>query len=207
MTIAFPCESCGHRYEVDGSLAGKKCRCKKCNHVFVIPVPQAASSASPRSMKSFGEGTSPAASTPKAKAAKVKPAAPTADPYYTADDPYGFDDEPAPRRKAPAPEEDEEFVPRQTFKPASGKPRKKKKKGVGSLLGSVPDWAYLACGVVVVAMLIGAVFNQAVAAAVMVLALLAALACLLVGSIGFIVVPFRESVVCGLMALFVPFYG
>ena len=26
MTIAFPCENCGHRFEVDASLAGKKCQ-------------------------------------------------------------------------------------------------------------------------------------------------------------------------------------
>ena len=39
MTIAFPCESCGHRFEVDGALAGRKCRCKHCGHVFLIPVP------------------------------------------------------------------------------------------------------------------------------------------------------------------------
>jgi hypothetical protein len=40
MTIAFPCESCGHRFEVDRSHAGKKCRCKHCGHVFLIPVPR-----------------------------------------------------------------------------------------------------------------------------------------------------------------------
>ena len=40
MTIAFPCENCGHRFEVDAGLAGKKCKCKKCGHVFLIPVPR-----------------------------------------------------------------------------------------------------------------------------------------------------------------------
>jgi hypothetical protein len=163
-------------------------------------------------LKSFGEAKpSPAASPkpkpkPKASPSPAK-AAPAPDPYYSADDPYGFDEEPVPRRgNLPAAEEDEEFIPRQTVKPVSGKPRKKKKAG-GSSFESIPGWAYLVCGGVFVAMLIGAVFSKAVAGILMILVLLASLIMMVVGSIGLLVVPFFESVVCGLMALFVPFYG
>ena len=39
MVIVLNCSGCGKRYEVDGSLAGKKSRCKQCGEVFPIPVP------------------------------------------------------------------------------------------------------------------------------------------------------------------------
>ena len=42
MPIAFPCESCGHRFEVADEFAGKKCKCNKCGHKFIIPVPRQA---------------------------------------------------------------------------------------------------------------------------------------------------------------------
>ncbi len=37
MMIAFSCENCGHRFEVDAALAGKKGKCRKCGGVIVIP--------------------------------------------------------------------------------------------------------------------------------------------------------------------------
>ena len=34
MMIVLDCPGCGKRYEVDGSLAGKKSRCKDCGNIF-----------------------------------------------------------------------------------------------------------------------------------------------------------------------------
>jgi DNA-directed RNA polymerase subunit RPC12/RpoP len=39
MSIVFLCERCGHRFDVDDDLAGKRARCKHCGHVLVIPAP------------------------------------------------------------------------------------------------------------------------------------------------------------------------
>src|SRR5262249_28299867 len=36
--ISFPCPSCGHGYQVDASLAGRKARCKVCKEVSQIPL-------------------------------------------------------------------------------------------------------------------------------------------------------------------------
>jgi HEAT repeat protein len=41
MVIVLNCPGCGKRFEVDGSLAGKKSRCKQCGAVFPIPTPGA----------------------------------------------------------------------------------------------------------------------------------------------------------------------
>lgn len=39
MAIAFGCEKCGKRYQVNDDLAGKRGKCKQCGQVFTIPVP------------------------------------------------------------------------------------------------------------------------------------------------------------------------
>src|SRR5262249_32184523 len=41
MVIVINCPACGKRFEVAGSLAGRKSRCKQCGAVFPIPVPSA----------------------------------------------------------------------------------------------------------------------------------------------------------------------
>src|SRR5436305_1475471 len=99
MTIAFPCENCGHRFEVDRSYAGRKCRCKKCGHVFVIPVPREPTSATaPRpAMKTFGADAAPAPPKSRPAPSAPKPSRlappPASDP---AEVPSFFDDEPDP---------------------------------------------------------------------------------------------------------------
>lgn len=35
--ISFSCQGCGHKYKVKDDLAGKRVRCKKCNHIMCIP--------------------------------------------------------------------------------------------------------------------------------------------------------------------------
>jgi predicted Zn finger-like uncharacterized protein len=49
--IVVYCPGCRDRTEVDGALAGKKSRCKKCGEVFAIPVPGGGSGATPPSRK------------------------------------------------------------------------------------------------------------------------------------------------------------
>ncbi|MDR3635796.1 MAG: YIP1 family protein [Isosphaeraceae bacterium] len=46
MGIAFSCPQCGKQFDVDPGLAGKKCRCKQCGHLFSIPVPRPAAAGS-----------------------------------------------------------------------------------------------------------------------------------------------------------------
>lgn len=172
MTIAFPCEKCGHRFEVDASLAGKKCKCKKCDHVFLIPVPRASTSSPSKTVKTFGEGETPAPAKPRpaataasrsaAPAAKpARPApAPTSvpDPYYDASDPYGIDDLPSPPRKAPAPQEDEEFLAPRMPKPVATKPKTQKKRADDDP-ADIPTWGYLIVIAVMVTLYISA-FNS-----------------------------------------------
>jgi predicted Zn finger-like uncharacterized protein len=43
MPIAFNCEDCGASYKVNDSLAGRKARCKFCNHVMTVPTGRIAS--------------------------------------------------------------------------------------------------------------------------------------------------------------------
>ena len=38
--ITFNCGGCGYKYTVDKAYAGKKGRCKRCNRINVIPMPQ-----------------------------------------------------------------------------------------------------------------------------------------------------------------------
>ncbi len=85
MTLAFPCENCGHRFEVDGSLAGKKCKCKKCGHIFLIPVPRPVEPSPVRASRER-----PPSGPGSTRPAKSRPAAP--DPYYDDGDPYAADD-------------------------------------------------------------------------------------------------------------------
>ncbi|MBX6316651.1 MAG: hypothetical protein IRY99_27620, partial [Isosphaeraceae bacterium] len=83
MTITFPCEQCGQRYQVDGALAGKRIKCKKCQAVVPIPIPRSANPAPP------AQPTSDGAPAPKPK---VRP------PLKT------FNEEPSPRfQPHPAP--------------------------------------------------------------------------------------------------------
>jgi hypothetical protein len=39
--ISFTCEACGHRFELDESLAGKQGHCKHCGREMVVPSPEA----------------------------------------------------------------------------------------------------------------------------------------------------------------------
>jgi len=227
MTIAFPCEQCGHRFEVDGRLAGKKCKCKKCGCVFLIPVPRnlSGASAGPKTANRDAPGASspgPRTAAPAPAPARPRPAlpprtapSPPPDPYYDAADPYGIDDDlPPPRRSVPAAYDDDEGLPPLTRIPAPAKSRSKpsakknRSSGAGFDFEALP-WLIFRYGMAVV-------FLLALVALVNVKAgvLLAVGAYFIVvfvlyarGAIATIAVPFMESAVCGLMNLFVPFYS
>lgn len=51
MIITIGCPTCGHRYDVQGRLAGKKVRCKECATTFRVPVPVTMPAAEPRQPK------------------------------------------------------------------------------------------------------------------------------------------------------------
>ncbi len=66
--IAFQCSSCGQKFEVDDSLAGKKGRCKNCGERFAIPALAASAPASVRRIPAKPTGNArpapPAVSSP-----------------------------------------------------------------------------------------------------------------------------------------------
>ena len=51
MIITVGCPTCGHRYDVQGRLAGKKVRCKDCATIFRVPVPVTLPADEPRQPK------------------------------------------------------------------------------------------------------------------------------------------------------------
>lgn len=222
MTIAFPCERCGHRFEVDRALAGKKCRCKKCGHVFIIPVPRqsreasapiqsfdasggAASTAGPR------RPPSPAAPRPSRLDPPKQPAAPPVPSILDdIDDPYDLGNSTAPalKRAAPEPHEDEEFIPPRGPKPIPSRPKKKKRNRSGDAwYENVPGWVWLSVLGVYGTLFLLALASPSMSVVLFGVLFLTVMALYAVGAIGMLIVPFRESGVCGLMYLFVPFYA
>jgi hypothetical protein len=166
MTIAFTCENCGKDFQTDAGLAGKKCRCKQCGHIFVIP--------------------GGAASASRASAASAMP----------------------PRTAVPL-EDDEEFLPPGALERVSPKTKRKKKKPDEiAFFSGVPGPIYLSLACVLVVLGVWWLVNPSTGAPVFTVAILLSGGLLaLYGSIGFMVLPFRESVDQGLLCLFVPFYG
>jgi HEAT repeat protein len=59
MIIALTCQGCGKKYEVDGALAGKRARCKRCKTEFTIPVPRSAPASRPGEDLQAAAGTAP----------------------------------------------------------------------------------------------------------------------------------------------------
>ncbi|WP_435005199.1 HEAT repeat domain-containing protein [Tundrisphaera lichenicola] len=192
MAITFHCESCGKRFDVDEGLAGKRAKCKQCGLSFVIP----------GATFPVGKPRSPHRAMPPSHA---RPA----DPPPRGHDPFGFEEPPAPLppRHADRDEEFEEVMPRRaTMKPTKAAPPSH--SGAISIAG-LPAWGYL---LLTLALGIGMAFvmsqasnssMQVAALAVQVLVMVVSLG----GGIACMVVAFRESVACGLMYLFVPFYS
>jgi DNA-directed RNA polymerase subunit RPC12/RpoP len=195
--IEFFCANCGWKYEKDQSLAGKKARCKECGHVFVIPRPSCVASS--------------ASSAPASSPQRRRPAAHPA--YEAVDDPYGLDDVP-PVLKSAAPlpvTEDEDFVVPRRVHPRQPKPkgtvRSRGNDGIPFFDGLSGTAYLLLFGVVVGATVLALNCPPSIALALTSGALLIPVALWVYADIGYIVVPFRESYLCGVMNLFIPFYG
>ena len=192
MNIAFSCENCGKDFQTDESFAGKKCKCKQCGHIFVIPAPRTAgSSGSARGVKSYGEAAPRPQPQPQAR---PRPAARPSRPNYLdeSDDPYGLDDAaPLPPRKIAsiADDDEEEF---RGPKPISMKPKKRKRSssGSGEFFGGLPNMYYgIAAGIMAATFVMGLISQTGkimfVGAGVLV-----AIVPLFYGGIGILVMPF-----------------
>ena len=203
MTIAFPCEKCGKKFEVDQALAGKKCKCKQCGHIFLIPVPRQSSTA-PKGVKTFGATDGAPASRPASARPAPRRPAPASSPSPVAD-PYGFAE--ARSRSIPTADldDDEEFLPPRPGKPISE--RKPRKRSGGFSIENIPGWAYLVLGALVLVAIVAAFTSHTGMAVVWGGVLVIAFIAMAVGSIGLLIVAFQEGLMCGLMYVFLPFYG
>ncbi len=198
MTIALSCGQCGKRYELDGKLAGKRARCKQCGHEFTIPVPRQ---------------TTP--SRPKSTAAATAPL-----------NAYGIDEEPAVSRKpkssgfdpfddlgnstvVDSASEDDFGNPVLTRAGAPPKKKKKKKSGSGSgfqlpdLTGKVVLFGLVALGILAALSFV----SKGAGMIFLILTVLIGMVMILTGGVWTLVSIVRESVVCFLLWMFVPFYS
>jgi hypothetical protein len=225
MTIVFSCANCGKRFEVDGGVAGKKGKCKQCGHIFVIPTPSSwpqPEAPNQPAQKSRGVEASQASSPTRSSSASLRSSSrtPEAQPYapaYVDDaiDRFGLDDPPpAPKPSVYSHTEsyydgDELPAPRR-IKPTSSTSGKRKSargnEGAG-FFGGLPGIVYLIVFAVIGVAAVLAAFSPAGVLFLMGAAGVSFFVLGLYGAIGMIVIPFQESAACGLMCLFVPFYG
>lgn len=202
MSISFSCENCGKSFQTDASFAGKKCKCKQCGHIFLIP--SGGSSGPSRPLKTFSEPGATASPPPARPRPAPAPAARPAKPNYLddGDDPYSIDDLAplTPRKPAGVEEEDDYRNP----KPVSTGPRKKKKpKAFDGPFAGLPAMFYMiVAGVAGVGILAGLVGLTMIGGILGGIALLGALVPLFYGGVGLLVVPFMEGVVHGILCFF-----
>ncbi|MFO0911205.1 MAG: HEAT repeat domain-containing protein [Isosphaeraceae bacterium] len=218
MVIAFTCGNCGKEFQTDASLAGKKCKCKQCGHIFVIPGGSPAPApARPAPVRSADPPSRPGAAASRPTAAPSRPAAKPAKPSRPNyldddDDPYAIDD-PAPvAARKPAgfvDDDDDEFLgPRPV---PSAKPAKAKKKRTSSgsdyeIFDALPGKVILYLFGGIVALVVWSFIHSSGAVMLVGYTVLVGVGLLLYGNLGAIVRPFQESVACGLMCLFLPIY-
>ncbi len=228
MQIVFSCANCGRKFEKDVSLAGKRGRCKDCGHVFVIPTPsRVASSTTARAPErvaatrdqgraTSAQGPQPSSAWPDSNRQKPKSApSPTAPVYAEAiDDPYGLNEVPAALKSAPPlpdGDHDEYFAPPRVY-PTSEKSTGRRSSAADNegfrFFDGLPGIVYFVLFVLLAGgAAIAFSFPAAIGGYVAGGALVVAFGLMCYGLLGMIVIPFCESVSCGLMNLFVPFYG
>ncbi|HZZ81232.1 MAG TPA: zinc-ribbon domain-containing protein [Gemmataceae bacterium] len=96
MPIAMDCPNCQATFRLDDAMAGKKMKCKSCQHVFMVPTTEEA--AAPLNMEL---GNAPA---PAETAVSATPAPPTEEPDDAiADSPRKAPSKPPPLKKKSAP--------------------------------------------------------------------------------------------------------
>jgi hypothetical protein len=187
MSISFACEHCGKAFQVSDDLAGKKGKCKKCGGLFIIP------------------GARVTARPAVARAAKpVRPA--------VVNDPYGLDESELPSSgsydMAQGEVENEPPLSGTGLAPELGKARAKPKKKILRIRSSMGPvgWLFaISGGFLLVALILSPftfngflIFGYAV--------LLVALVQGIWGGSGCLFLAFRESMLCGLLFVTIPFY-
>jgi hypothetical protein len=209
---------------MDESLAGKRGRCKACGHGFVVP-------GKPKS--SVAPAPAPARSRPAATATAKRPAEPPPVDVFGLDEPGSADDDvPTLLVDGPVPEmelddervpvmevdgdgdEGEQVLPRTRIRarepePEKPKAKKKKKRKRGessSSFDDIVDKMLIAAVVFAFALLGVSMFSTVGRALSLGLLSLGFLVLAAIGTIGLLVVAFQESVICGLLMFFVPFY-
>jgi hypothetical protein len=198
-TIVLSCPGCGKRYELNGSLAGKKARCKACSQEFTIPVPRQISA----------PVTATAPSRPKASApARPAPPPPELDSFNPYDD---VEDHSAPKSSVSYDEDDTYLPPRAgAVRGPIGNTKKQKKKRRAGASSSLDDWTGkivpVGLGLTTVLALL-AFASPTIAVPALVLMMLCGFFMTLGGGIWGIVNAFRESAVCGVLYLFLPYYS
>jgi hypothetical protein len=191
----FFCPNCGKRFDREESLAGRKARCKDCQHVFVIPA-----AADHRTAHAARSQPGPSS----ARSANLAP-------NRTVDDPYEIEETPSllpvPYGEA-EPGADSDALPHTR---RSGPVKKKARRTGGNDFAWVGPLTLGGIGLEVVLLLLFGTFTYAgfsTAAAVIISIMgIVYTAMLVTGSILCCVVPFFESVMHGLLYLFVPFYS
>jgi hypothetical protein len=187
MLISFSCEFCGKQYHLDDMLAGKRVRCKECGHVFRIPAPAVLMVADVQEAEPWSEPTPPPASSVRAPAeARVPAQVPS---YWAVAEDAEFA---APSRRFPKP------------------PRVKSRRSSdgASLMSGVAAATFLIALLPLAGSLIGyAAGNRSAAGFCLVATMVIAGVNFIVAAVWQVVLPFQESTACGLMFIFVPFYG
>ncbi|MFO0951296.1 MAG: hypothetical protein U0835_09120 [Isosphaeraceae bacterium] len=228
MALSFSCPQCGKTFQTDESYAGKKCKCKQCEHIFLIPAPSAPTTRTTRPLQSFDDSptrTEPRTAAPRPAASRPSPrpstpppptvrttASSRVDPYgdidpYGDDDPYGLDEVAAPAKPV-FPEDQDEFAPPRAPIPAARKKKKKSASGRGSgPFSGLPGTYYMvSLALMGVALLFALVSPRVGFVVFFTVGIIAAAVPAVYGWAGMIVTPFFESVGCGLMNMFLPVY-
>ena len=192
--LAFDCPGCGKHYELADDLAGKKSRCKTCGEVFRIPVGTAR-------VYEPGSGGPPAEPQPQWEREPVE------DPVVTKSAPplprdYDESSLPPPPRTAYSSE-----------RPPTKRSYRHRDRGVGMGF-TVSKWFLIVEGGLLVPIALANYFSVLPAPVVGMVTslylLCTALSCLVFSFWGFIwmvVIAFGEATLCGLLFMFLPFYG
>jgi DNA-directed RNA polymerase subunit RPC12/RpoP len=220
MALTLFCQKCGKRFDLDENMAGRRARCKQCQHEFVIPGVRPASS---NSTAKSATGPAPTRSSP------VRPPAP--EPRRTSTvpsngsipprpttpvsnspvvDPFGLEEAVSNPKDSPPLLEDEELLLPRRVRPVSPVSRKARRRDGGDFAWLGPIVKYGLAAEFLLFAAIGVCWLAGLNTPTGFLVGLLALVCItlwMLGAVMCLVVPFLESVGQGLLCLFVPFYS
>jgi hypothetical protein len=215
MTMTFSCERCGHRFEVDESLAGKSGRCKQCGHEMRVPSPEFRLAPIAEEAVSLPEPADPLAIDDRQEES-IRPSHEhivTLAPIEEVSEPGNIPEEFLADR---APYElDVKFEPAPSAVSPQASPTLMRARSgwrhqVGKLLaklGALEEWVYLALMLFWLIAAIALLFElKPLGWTMLGLVVVCSLILLVLGGFEIVVKPFRESPLHGLAVLFVPFY-